>query len=214
MKSLKIKYLKELDNVDIQDANWILKEVDSQYIDNINWPDQFDTLPACNFWIARSVSALYIHFSINEENVQAIYETDHDPVWQDSCVEFFCKIPDSERYINFEFNCIGTCLAAIRKGRNVEVVPFSMDKMQKIERYATLGSKAFSTLKGETFWELTVKIPFELMGMDQNQLPKKLFANFYKCADASSKPHYVSWNKIDTPTPDFHRPEFFGDLEF
>ncbi len=49
MKSLKIKYLKELDNVDIQDANWILKEVDSQYIDNINWPDQFDTLPACNF---------------------------------------------------------------------------------------------------------------------------------------------------------------------
>ena len=214
MKSLEITYIKELDNIDLQDANWIIKETEPQYIDIVNWPDQFDTQPACSFWIARSVNALYIHFTVEEENVQALFETDHDPVWQDSCVEFFCKLPDSETYTNFEFNCIGTCLATVRKGRNEDVVPFTSEKMQKIERYASLGSKAFGILKGETHWELTVKIPFGILDIENHQLPKEIFANFYKCADASLKPHYVSWNQINTQNPDFHRPEIFGKLKF
>ena len=29
-----------------------------------------------------------------------------------------------------------------------------------------------------------------------------------------SLPHYLSWMPIDTPKPDFHRPEFFGKINF
>ncbi|MDE5921249.1 MAG: hypothetical protein K2G82_06535, partial [Paramuribaculum sp.] len=28
----------------------------------------------------------------------------------------------------------------------------------------------------------------------------------------TSEPHYLSWAPITTPQPDFHRPEFFGNI--
>ena len=43
-------------------------------------------------------------------------------------------------------------------------------------------------------------------------MPEKLLGNFYKCGDATLLPHYLSWSQIDTEQPDFHRPEFFGEL--
>jgi hypothetical protein len=39
-------------------------------------------------------------------------------------------------------------------------------------------------------------------------------ANFYKCGDDTSKRHYLSWNPVKTAKPDFHRPEYFGILNF
>jgi hypothetical protein len=41
---------------------------------------------------------------------------------------------------------------------------------------------------------------------------KRMKGNFQKCGDKTKFPHYGSWNRIDTPEPDFHRPEYFGDL--
>ena len=38
--------------------------------------------------------------------------------------------------------------------------------------------------------------------------------NFYKCGDGLPVPHFVSWAPIDTPNPDFHRPEFFDTICF
>jgi hypothetical protein len=43
---------------------------------------------------------------------------------------------------------------------------------------------------------------------------KKCRANFYKCGDDLPEPHFLAWNMINTEEPDFHRPEFFGTLEF
>ncbi|WP_350005689.1 carbohydrate-binding family 9-like protein, partial [Phocaeicola dorei] len=39
-------------------------------------------------------------------------------------------------------------------------------------------------------------------------------ANFYKCGDELQKPHFLSWSPIKIEKPDFHRPDFFGLLEF
>ena len=39
-------------------------------------------------------------------------------------------------------------------------------------------------------------------------------ANFYKCADKTSHPHWLTWSVVDKPRPDFHVPQFFGILEF
>ena len=39
-------------------------------------------------------------------------------------------------------------------------------------------------------------------------------ANFYKCGDDTTKPHFLSWNPVKAPKPDFHRPEQFGVLNF
>jgi len=146
--------------------------------------------------------------------LKAVYSTDQSPVHEDSCVEFFCRLPENDFYTNFEFNCIGTCSASKRRARKTEVVPFNVSEMQTIKRFPSIGTKSFNELQGIFEWELTVEIPFKLIGIDPLNLPEKLWANFYKCADATDSPHYVSWNPVKTEKPDFHQPEFFGELYF
>ena len=36
--------------------------------------------------------------------------------------------------------------------------------------------------------------------------------NCYKCGDRTEHPHFLAWNPVHTPTPDFHRPEFLGEM--
>ncbi|MGH2565575.1 MAG: carbohydrate-binding family 9-like protein, partial [Ginsengibacter sp.] len=38
--------------------------------------------------------------------------------------------------------------------------------------------------------------------------------NFYKCGDKLPKPHFLTWNTVETEDPDFHAPEYFGSMEF
>ena len=54
----------------------------------------------------------------------------------------------------------------------------------------------------------------DLIGIDSDNLPKSIKANFFKCADGTPHIHFLSWNPIGTPSPDFHRPAFFGELFF
>ena len=67
-------------------------------------------------------------------------------------------------------------------------------------------------IEGIFTWNLLVVIPLDLIGVEYKGEALKMRGNFYKCASAASQPHYLSWNPIDTPAPDFHRPEFFGDI--
>jgi hypothetical protein len=213
MKSLSLKYVSKLEGIAIKDAAVYFRHNQVfEYMDMLNWPTLFPYKPVCKFKIARSAQSLFIHFNIKEKNVQAIYSTDQEPVWEDSCVEFFCKLPEQEHYYNFEFNCIGTCLATKRKGREEDIQPVSEHKMKSIKRYASLGNEPFNEKTGHFEWELTVEIPFEVMGIDINKLSETLLANFYKCGDGTAVPHYLSWSHIATETPDFHRPEFFGEI--
>jgi len=116
--------------------------------------------------------------------------------------------------MNFEFNCIGTCNASKRKSKTEGVVRYTLDELAQIKRYPSIGRRAFNEMEGMFEWELTVKIPFTLMGIDPTNLPKKMMGNFYKCADGTDSPHYVSWSPIKTEKPNFHCPEFFGELIF
>jgi hypothetical protein len=213
MKSTKAIYYKNLNDINIKEASVFLNNINNfEHIDTVNWPDAFPLKPDTKFIIARSDSAFFIHFVVNEKQIQALYVKDQDPVWQDSCVEFFCQIPCSPTYFNFEFNCIGTCLATERKSRTENVNPLPDTQMVKILRFASLGNSTFEEKKGNFDWTLTVQIPFSILNIDASNLPDMLKANFYKCGDGTSKPHYVSWNPIAVENPDFHRPEFFGEL--
>jgi hypothetical protein len=213
MKVQKVVYYEELNQVTVEEAASFMGNLnDFEEINAVNWPDSYALKPDCKFKVARSSNAFLIHFIVNEKQVKAIYSKDQDPVWQDSCVEFFCQLPGKNTYFNFEFNCIGTCLATERKSRTEDVSPLSAEKMSQIKRYASLGNEPFEEKKGDFDWTLTVEIPFSLLGVDSNSLPKSVRANFYKCGDETSVPHYVSWNPIELEKPDFHRPEFFGEL--
>jgi len=48
----------------------------------------------------------------------------------------------------------------------------------------------------------------------KNLKGKTFRANFYKCGDMLTVPHYVTWNPVGTENPDYHQPKYFGLLKF
>jgi len=215
MKNLKVPYYPEILDKTLPEVSAILIEKGvSDLVEKVNWKKQFPYKPITEFSLIRSEESIFIRFRVRGNLLKAVYSEDQSPVHEDSCVEFFCQVPDSDYYFNFEFNCIGTCSASRRKGRNDDVKPFSKAEMLTIKRLSSIGRRAFNEMQGNFEWELTVEIPFVLMGIDPSNLPEKIRANFYKCADNTDSPHFVSWNAITTDQPDFHRPEFFGELVF
>lgn len=213
MKQIKIPFLSALNSSDLTLAAEILEiSGEKGIIESVNWPETYPYKPITLFFVARSDRSIFIKYFVRGNVLKASYSIDQSPVHEDSCVEFFCKLPDSELYTNFEFNCIGTCSAGKRKARKENVTHFSQNELLEIKRFPSIGKRAFNEMQGIFEWELTVEIPFKLIGIDTKNLPIKLLGNFYKCADDTESKHYVSWSPVETEKPDFHRPEFFGEL--
>lgn len=182
-----------------------------QSIDVVNW-GEYPYCPIVSFDVAADETHLFLRYFVRGEGVKAAFTEDNDAVWQDSCVEAFFAAPDGNGYFNFEMNCIATLLAAKRLSRNEGVEHFPAEKMEQTIRFSTLPHEAFDEREGIHEWSVVLGIPFTLLGSAEGVRPEKLRANFYKCADNTRIPHYVSWNPIDVASPDFHRPEFFGEL--
>jgi hypothetical protein len=214
MKQLKIPFLPELDGKNLSEAALLMETgACRESIDVLNWKENFPYKPIVIFDIARGEKELYIHYFVRGLSLKAVADEDGEYVHPDSCVEFFMRRDGEMNYINFEFNAIGTCLAARHKTRNDSEL-LTQDEFKRIRRYTTVQCEAFAEKKGIHEWELTVAIPFEIMGLDPSNLPSKIYGNFYKCADATANPHYVTWNPIDLPRPNYHCPEFFGEILF
>lgn len=211
MKRLKVPRIDVLDVLDLSSIAPILeKHATREYIEVINWKE-YSYKPIVAFDIARTEKNLYIQYFVQGNSLKAAYEADNSSVHRDSCVEFFMKKEEDSEYMNFEFNCIGTCDAARRQSRDIKT-SLTSDEYQSIKRFPSVKNKAFNEKVGIHSWSLTVVIPFTLMGLNPSNLPEKIRGNFYKCADDTQDPHFVSWNPIDVPQPDFHRPEFFGEI--
>ncbi len=213
MKKLKVPFLATLDVLDLSSAGFLLEgRAQREYIDVVNWAD-FPYKPIVAFDIARSSTHLYIRYFVKGNSLKASCDVDGSPVYTDSCVEFFMKRVDDNHYFNFEFNCIGFCDAAYRESRNSKR-SFTSKEYALIRRHSSLEHKTFSEKLGVYSWELTVAIPFTLMGLNADCLPEKILGNFYKCADDTETPHFLSWSPIALPLPDFHCPDFFGEIYF
>ena len=102
-------------------------------------------------------------------------------------------------------------IAARRTSRDIKT-SLSQEEYKSIIRLPSVRRRAFEEIKGIHTWNLIVVIPLKLMGLDPSNLPEKILGNFYKCADETMNPHFVSWSPIDLPEPNFHCPEFFGEI--
>jgi hypothetical protein len=85
-----------------------------------------------------------------------------------------------------------------------------------IRRLTSMGNAPFGEVSGDLQWTITLAIPLETFFHHKTgSLKGKSFrANFYKCGDKLSNPHFVTWNPVGTEKPDYHRPEHFGILKF
>lgn len=185
-----------------------------QPINIVNWKT-YPYQPEVAFRIAHTDDAILLHYIVTENSVRAKYGEDNGSVWTDSCVEFFSIPAGDEIYYNLECNCIGTILLAAGPERNNREHA-SKEVTKQVKRWASLGREPFEERIGACTWEVALLIPYavffkhtikSLDGMGIN-------CNFYKCGDELQTPHFLSWNPIHTENPDFHRPDFFGLLEF
>ena len=185
-----------------------------QPIASINWPTEYPYCPEAVFRMAWCPDGLVLHYRVSEQSVRAHYAEDGGKVWTDSCVECFVRIADDDTYYNIECNCIGTLLAASGEGRH-DRVPVAPELRSAVLRWASLGKETFEERKEPTVWEVALVIPAQLFAVQPLRLEAGtvLRANFYKCGDELSVPHFLSWNPIEVSQPDFHRPEYFGELE-
>ena len=209
---LLIRRLECLDDVPLKHASQVMQsQLKSHPIGCVNWPTVADYKPEASFCVASSSNALFVHFNVVEEGLRAMNTENRSPVAEDSCVEFFLQTPGSEEYWNFEFNCIGTLNASHRKTRP-QPVRLSDQQMASVGRFASLGSQPFEKREGQNHWTLTIRIPFDLIGLDASKSPAAIKANVYKCGSKAQHPHYLSWMPIHTQRPDFHQPSAFGTM--
>lgn len=184
-------------------------------VTNVNWPASFPYRPEMAFAAAHVGDALLLHCRVEEQSVRAVARQDHEHIWEDSCAEFFIMPAGDGLYYNLECNCTGKLLVAVGKDRN-ERQPAPMSVMQGVDRWASLGTEPFDVRREPTKWELALLVPVstffrhELKTLDGLQAK----GNVYKCGDNLPVPHFISWNAINTENPDFHRPEFFGEIIF
>lgn len=186
--------------------------VDYNPIANVNWEKEFPYKPDVKFRIAYTDNSILIDYVVDEKSVRAVAQKDGDNIWEDSCCEFFFKPEGSKDYYNVECNCAGTLLVAKGPDRNNRTW-FAPEEMAKIKRYASLGREPFEEKDSNEPWHLSLIIPLSIYGIKSLDGTTGM-ANFYKCGDNLTTPHFLSWAPINVPTPNFHLPEFFQKLEF
>ncbi len=174
----------------------------------------FPACPETDVLVVRTQTGLSIRFRVFETNPRITCHVMNEPVYRDSCVEFFVQplgLPGSP-YLNFEMNAAGTLLLArgASRGERESLGVADLDGV-RIEPHGP------SLLAGRPFWALTLFVPFSWLA---GQVPgfradagAVLRANFYKCGDDTDVPHYGSWHPMSASRPDFHRPEDFGEIE-
>ncbi|HID39106.1 MAG TPA: hypothetical protein EYP36_06295 [Calditrichaeota bacterium] len=211
-KHYSIKWIdRELDNL-LADRKWA--EATIAQVNTYLWMDNGYT-PRVEVRLLYSTGFIYVHFTAYEKAIVAKYTQINDPVYKDSCVEFFVNpFPaNSGNYLNVEVNAIGTVRAEF--GGKEERSVINSDVLANFEIATTL-KKPIYGVYGSDYWQVAFKLPILLL----EELYKQHFkgdnavGNFYKCGDETKVEHYGMWSRIENPVPSFHLPEYFGIFSF
>lgn len=176
------------------------------YIDEYLWDSPKSI--AMRAQICYDENALYIHMEAKEPQIRAEHTAPLSMVCEDSCMEiFFSPDEHDSRYMNFEINPNGCTFIGISHSRadNVRLCPPNEETL--------LRKNVQKTTDG---WEVFYRIPVGFLRVffpDYQLIPGRIIrANVYKCGDLTAQPHYLSWNPVVHPTPDFHRSCDFGHM--
>jgi hypothetical protein len=182
-------------------------------IDQVNWRNDFPEKMPVTVRVAHNNEYMYLYYTVIGEEIRAVNTEDFGSVWEDSCVEFFMQREGETSYRNFECNVLGVLLSRVHESREKGVSQTEL--MNTIYRHSTINHR-YENGKQLSDWTMYLEIPKVALGFKDNETlsGQKIRANFYKCGDKTPKPHFLSWNPIDLPKPNFHTPEFFGELEF
>jgi hypothetical protein len=174
------------------------------------------------------VRLLYDHrglhgiFQVQDRYVRCVRTRYMQPVWKDSCVEFFAQPKPDRGYFNFEFNCGGAFLCChILDPQRTENgfkdffrLPAGLGRRVRVQ--SSLPQRVDPEIAEPVTWTLQFFIPFSLFEQRIGPLAEPAGqvwrGNFFKCAEENSHPHWASWSPVDEFN--FHRPQCFGEIRF
>jgi hypothetical protein len=169
-----------------------------------------------------SEDELFGIFRVADRYVRCVHTRFQDPVYRDSCVELFVQPRAESGYFNFEFNCGGALLSYYvldptrASGGFKDFIPLDTVDDARIRRHHSLPPVVDPELLEETTWYLEFAVPFAVLekytGALGSVAGSTWRANFYKCGDETSHPHWAAWSPIDELN--FHLPGRFGSIRF
>lgn len=193
-----------------EEADW--SRVDEIIIDKFCWEYEYKPLSKAKVCLIRDTGICIRMWSYEGKPV-SVHTKINENVYQDSCLEFFFNpFPDeSNIYLNFEVNHLGAMLAQFGSGREDRKFLSTLG----ITYPEVTGFSGIDEALGR-FWGIEYTIPFGILKVvyDRKDISSGqiIRSAFYKCGDNTGRPHYGSWKVIGTKNPDFHRPEYFGEL--
>lgn len=193
--------------VDSNEIDW--ENIPALNIDNHQWTEKTDISAIAQ--IAYDDNAIYAKLTANEKNILARFTNQTSPVWNDSCLEFFfCPIEGDLRYFDLESNPNGSTFIGFGRSNTQMLRLVTVDLENSIVQV--------NTEQTEHVWSVLYTIPYEFIRLIvPNFAPHSgmnMRANCYKCGDETEKPHFISWNPINSETPLFHCPQDFGCMIF
>ena len=168
----------------------------------------------------RSLWPQYVKWKVEDRFVLARRTKHQQDVYRDSCVELFFTpggVPEERGYFNLETNCAGVKLfgAHIVGGKDEK---FTAADFASVVTASSLEGPIDREIVEPTTWTLEYKIPLGLLErhakIERPRPGVTWRANFYKCADDSSHPHWLTWSPVTNAEPSFHLPKYFGILAF
>lgn len=148
-----------------------------------------------------------------ESSPKAVYINRDDPIFLDSCLEFFvAPVENRSEYINIETNANGAYLCEFGKGKPERCFSKELtDISPNVEAFSSKDEKG-------SFWGVKVRLTKDFISAlyktDKNNIMfTEIKANFYKCGDECETPHYLAFSPVTTLPPGFHNPECFASFK-
>lgn len=180
--------------------------VDYLDVDNILWTDDYGIRMKAQ--IAYDDDKFYVHMIAKEKNIRNEITDKLGSVCRDSCMEFYFQPANEKRYFHFEinYNCVFYIGIMTERKNDTRLIRKDMSIFNA------------RTSKTEDGWQVNYEIPFDFLRVFVPDFRPKsgdyLRGNVYKCGDDCVDSHWMSWNKVETQTPDFCREEYFGLMHF
>ncbi len=195
-------------------------------VDNLFWCPERPTrfVPETKFRLLYDREGIQVIFLVVDRYVLS-REENQGKVWQDSCVEFFLRLPGPDwHFFNFELNPRGALVARYNRyppdndiHKRTEMF-FTPDELRRFRVRSTLPEKILTADESFRCWQVRFRVPFALLEKySRRKITPELLrqpwrANFYKIGENAANPHWLSWARLSERQ--FHLPEEFGFLYF
>ena len=186
-------------------------DINEAVLEEVNvFPWDYDYRPKTCFRVCHTDDELIVSLRSYEKDPVAKVTKTHGSVCNDSCLEFFFSPSEDNSlgYFNFEVNANPTYLFEYRVREGADFRNIEWD-----ERDYRLTS-TFGEENGESFWQVDFRLPYAMI---KKYAPSAdlssgsaIRCNVYKCGCTDQPHHFFCWNRVETPGPNFHKPDFFG----